>query len=349
MAAMSGGVDSAVAAYLLKEQGYEVVGVTMCLGVETLEGGPVRCCGPREIEDARRVCTTLDISHHVLNFGPGLRAYVIEPFISEYRSGRTPNPCFLCNRHIKFGSLLDAALAFECDFLATGHYAKVEEVDGELLFMAAKDTRKDQTYFLSGVRREALRHVLFPLADLTKDEVRAIAHKAGLPVSSKPESQDICFIPDGGTEKYLMQNIEAVPGDIVDRTGRVMGRHKGLAFYTIGQRARLSMNWGKSVYVVKKDIENNRIVLGERDALLSPGLVAGGLNLFTDRIPTEAKAKIRYAHEPAPCRVSIAGDRMEVHFREPQESVTPGQTVALYHEGALLASGIIQEAMAWTT
>jgi tRNA-uridine 2-sulfurtransferase len=343
MAAMSGGVDSAVAAYLLREQGYEVVGVTMCLGVDTGETGKVRCCGPREIEDARRVCDALGLSHHVLNFGPELKEWVIEPFVREYREGRTPNPCVECNRHIKFGDLLEKALAMEFDFLATGHYARIASVGGRERLAPARDARKDQTYFLSGIRREALSHVLFPLADLTKDEVRAIAANANLPVSSKPESQDICFIPEGGTEKFLREHLEPVPGDIVDLGGNVVGRHRGIALYTIGQRARLGLNWGKPVYVVSKDLASNRIVVAHRERLMSPGLVAGQVNLFVDSLPPRAVAKIRYAHAPAPCSAGIADGLLTVRFDEPQEAVTPGQTVAVYDEDGLLASGIIQE------
>lgn len=345
MAAMSGGVDSAVAALLLKEQGYEVVGVTMCLGVDAGDDGKARCCGPREVEDARRVCTALDISHHVLNYGPELKTFVIEPFIREYREGRTPNPCVECNRHIKFGDLLNKALAMECGFLATGHYASLEVKDGHHRLGYAKDSRKDQTYFLSAVRREALEHVIFPLAGFTKDEVRAIAKKANLPVASKAESQDICFIPDGGTARFLEEHIDMAPGDIVGLEGGVVGTHRGMALYTIGQRARLSLNWGKTLYVVAKDIESNRLVLGCKEDLLSPGLVADQANLFVDRLPGRAKAKIRYAHTPAPCSVVLEGENLEVRFDEPQEAITPGQTVAVYDEDGLLASGIIREAM----
>jgi tRNA-uridine 2-sulfurtransferase len=345
MAAMSGGVDSAVAAYLLKEQGYEVVGVTMCLGVDTGDDGKVRCCGPREIEDARRVCTALDIGHHVLNFGPELREWVIEPFIREYREGRTPNPCVECNRHIKFGDLLAKAMAMEFDRLATGHYARIGIVNGAYRLTRARDTRKDQTYFLSAIGREALERVLFPLADYTKDEVRALAQKANLPVSDKPESQDVCFITDGGTDKFLREHIEVVPGDIVDLRGNVVGRHRGIALYTIGQRARLGLNWGKPVYVVKKDPAANRIVVGEKELLLSPGLSAGQVILFVDNLPSRALAKIRYAHTPAPCSASLENGRLEVRFDEPQEAITAGQTVALYDGDGLLASGIIQEVL----
>ncbi len=198
MVALSGGVDSAVAAYLLKEKGYDVVGVTMCLGVAAQDTGKIKCCGPREIEDARAVCRALSMSHYVLDFAPELQNFVIEPFIREYRLGRTPNPCVECNRRIKFGALLEKALSMGFDLLATGHYAAVEKSEGGCILKVSNDFRKDQTYFLSRISRQSLKHVVFPLADFTKDQVRAVAKRENLPVSSKPDSQDICFIPAQG-------------------------------------------------------------------------------------------------------------------------------------------------------
>lgn len=345
MVALSGGVDSAVAAFLLKEQGYEVTGVTMCLGVKAGESDRARCCGPREVEDARDVCTALGIGHHVLDFAPGLRSFVIEPFIREYREGRTPNPCFQCNRHLKFGDLLGKALAMGFRFLATGHYARIDRSSGRPRLMHARDARKDQTYFLSGIAPEALERVLFPLAGFTKDEVRAVAREANLPVSTKPESQDICFIPDGDTGKFLREHIDVTPGDLVDEKGCVVGRHRGLALYTIGQRAGLGLNRGKPVYVTGKDPSSGRVTVGGKELLFSRGLRAGGVTCFVEELPSRAQAQIRYAHAPAPCSATLEGDRLEVVFDQPQEAVTPGQTVALYDGEGLLASGIIQEAV----
>ncbi|MDI9525880.1 MAG: tRNA 2-thiouridine(34) synthase MnmA [Pseudomonadota bacterium] len=343
MAAMSGGVDSAVAAFLLKYQGFKVTGVTMCLGVEINETGKIRCCGPQEIEDARRVCESLGISHHVLDFAPDLKDFVIDPFLSEYGMGRTPNPCIECNRHIKFGSLLKKALAMGFDYLATGHYAGIQRSNGNYRLVMPKDNRKDQTYFLSGMPRGALEHVLFPLSNLFKDEVREIAQREGLPVSSKPESQDLCFIPEGKTEDYLRKNISSPPGDIIDLSGKVLGTHRGLAFYTIGQRARMSTSRGKPLYVIAKDTAANRIIIGEREHLSAKGLIAGSVNLLVDSLPEKAFAKIRYAHSPAGCRVSFENGRLTVLFNESQEAITPGQSVALYDKGVILGSGIIQE------
>jgi len=345
MVGLSGGVDSAVAVCLLKDQGYEVAGITMCLGVAEHEPGKARCCGSREIEDARRVCRALDISHHVLDFAPELNRFVIEPFINEYRTGRTPNPCVECNRHIKFGALLEISLSMGFNLLATGHYAGIRNDNGSCSLITPKDTRKDQTYFLSGILRESLARVIFPLSGLTKDEVRDIARKRRLPVSSKAESQDICFIPESGTESFLKENIEALPGDIVDKQGEIIGRHRGIAFYTIGQRARLGLSRGMPLYVVGKDLPRNRIVAGERDQLLSAGLVADSVNILADSLPERAYAKIRYAHTPAACSISLKDGVMRVLFDEPQEAITPGQTVALYENGTVLASGIIREAV----
>ncbi|MBU1966378.1 MAG: tRNA 2-thiouridine(34) synthase MnmA, partial [Proteobacteria bacterium] len=241
--AMSGGVDSAVAALLLKESGHETVGVTMCLGVTPAEGGPVRCCGAREIEDAGSVCRALGIRHYVVDFAADLEEKVIEPFVAEYLRGRTPNPCVACNRWLKFGSLLSKALAWGFDGLATGHYAAIETGDGGCLLKRPKDRRKDQTYFLHAIPRETLAKVLFPLAGYTKDEVRAIAERVGLPVFDKRESQDVCFMPAEGHGAFLRSRGAGVePGEIVNLEGRVLGRHEGIACYTIGQRGGLRVS-----------------------------------------------------------------------------------------------------------
>lgn len=343
MVALSGGVDSAVVAYLLIEAGYEVVGVTMCLGLEKPESNKVKCCGAQEIEDARGVCRSLSISHKVIDFAPELARFVIEPFIEEYRTGRTPNPCVECNRRIKFGTLLEMALSMGFDLLATGHYARVDKSEGNCFLKVAKDSRKDQTYFLSGIPKEALKHVVFPLADLTKDQVRSIAHSAKLPVSLKPDSQDICFIQAGGVGEFLKKSIDEAPGDIVNRKGKIMGRHRGIPFYTIGQRTGLGISAGRPQYVLFFDAAQNRIIVGDRRYLSAQGLVADCLNLFLDDLPKKAFGKIRYAHTPAPCTVSLGDTEMKVLFDEPQEAITPGQTIVLYDNGMVLASGIIKE------
>jgi tRNA-specific 2-thiouridylase len=345
--AMSGGVDSSVAALLLKEAGHEVAGITMRLGVvpaSTTEEQQAKCGGHQETEDAQKVCMTLGIPHHVVDFSAEMEELVIRPFVEEYLQGRTPNPCVTCNRTIKFGALLQKALDMGFDGLATGHYAAIEAKDGRCCLRIPKDRRKDQTYFLHAIPREALAHVRFPLAGYTKDEVRELAARAGLPVFGKPESQDICFMPEGGREAFLSRRgIGIEPGDITDRQGRIVGRHRGIACYTIGQRGGLGISAPEPLYVLAIDSAHNRLVVGGKADLRAEDLVADQVNLLVDSFPVEARAKIRYAHRAAPCRVSEQDGRLTIRFAEPQEAVTPGQSVVLYDGETLLGGGIIQE------
>jgi tRNA-specific 2-thiouridylase len=342
--AMSGGVDSAVAALLLRNGGHETVGVTMCLGVTPAEGGREKCCGPREIEDAGKVCRVLGIRHYVVDFAADLEEKVIGPFVAEYLRGRTPNPCVACNRAIKFGSLLRKALAWGFDGLATGHYARIESAGGGYLLKTPKDLRKDQTYFLHAIPRESLAKVLFPLAGYTKDEVRGIAEQAGLPVFDKPESQDICFMPAEGHGEFLRSRGAGIePGEIVDREGRILGRHRGIACYTIGQRGGLGLSSPAPLYVLAIDAPRNRLVVGGKTDLRAEGLVADQVNRLVDSFPEEALAKIRYAHRAARCRISEKDGCLTVRFAEPQEAVAPGQSVVLYDGETVLGGGIIQE------
>jgi len=345
--AISGGVDSSAAAWLLKEDGHDVVGVTMCLGIPTVEDGPVKCCGPKEIEDARRVCQKLGIPHYVLDFAVDLDAMVIRPFIAEYLQGRTPNPCVECNRAIKFGTLLHKVRAMGFEYLATGHYARVDHDHVPSRLRVPRDIRKDQTYFLYAMGKEDLQHVLFPLADYQKDEVRKLAAAAQLPTSEKPDSQDICFIPKEGLEPFINQHaLEKIPpGDIVDREGRVLGRHRGLPFYTIGQRGGLGISNPVPLYVLSLDIERNRLVVGEKHEVRATGLIADRINLLVDYTPTRATAKIRYAHRAAPCDVSWEDTLMTVHFDQPQEAITPGQSVVVYDGDVVVGGGLIREAI----
>ena len=344
--AISGGVDSSVAALLLKEQGHEVVGITMCLGVAAEEGGHTKCCGPREIEDARRVCQMLEIPHYTMDFSDDLEEHVVRPFIDEYAQGRTPNPCVACNRYIKFGSLLDKVTAMGFDFIATGHYARVVKKGGRSTLSLSKETRKDQTYFLHAIKRETLERVRFPLADLMKDEVRQIARKHRLPVSDKQESQDICFIPEEGYGAFLRsRSIDVKPGEFVDRKGNILGKHRGFALYTLGQRARLGGWSGDTLYVLGVDVRKNRVVVGGKADLLAPGLVADRVNLLVDNLPQRAIAKIRYAHRGAASRVAFDGDLLRVVFDDPQEAITSGQYVVLYDDGIVLGGGVIREVL----
>jgi len=342
--AMSGGVDSAAAALLLRDGGHEVAGVTMCLGVAPAEGGREKCCGPREIEDAEKVCRALGIRHYVVDFAADLEEKVIGPFVAEYIRGRTPNPCVACNRAIKFGSLLRKALAWGFDGLATGHYARIEGAGGGYVLKTPKDRRKDQTYFLHAIPRESLAKVLFPLAGYTKDEVRGIAEQAGLPVFDKPESQDICFMPAEGHGAFLRSRGAGIePGEIVDREGRILGRHRGIACYTIGQRGGLGLSSPAPLYVLAIDAPRNRLVVCGKTDLRAEGLVADQVNRLVDSFPEEIRAKIRYAHRAARCRISEEDGRLTVRFAEPQEAVAPGQSVVLYDGETVLGGGIIQE------
>lgn len=341
--AISGGVDSSVAALLLKQQGHEVAGVTMRLGAAAGAGG-TKCCGLREIEDARRVCRMLDIPHDIMDFSADLEEQVVRPFLEEYERGRTPNPCVACNRDIKFGTLLDRISALGFDYIATGHYAKIERREGKSFLKRSIEARKDQTYFLHAIRREALARIRFPLSDLTKDEVRQIARNNGLPVSDKEESQDICFIPDQGYGEFLRtRSIDVKPGQFVDSKGNILGEHRGYALYTTGQRARLGGWSGDPLYVLGVDARKNRVVVGGKADLMAPGLVADRVNLLVDNLPERAVAKIRYAHRGAPCTVALDEDLLRVAFDELQEAVTPGQSVVLYDNGIVLGGGIIRE------
>jgi len=344
--AISGGVDSSVAALLLKEQGYDVEGITMKLGAADGKIGAGKACGLREVEDSLNVCRMLDIPHHVVDFSLELESHIVKPFIEEYMRGRTPNPCVACNRHIKFGMLLDRVTALGFDCIATGHYAKIEQEEGKSILRRSRETKKDQTYFLHAIKRETLDRICFPLADLMKREVREIARKRGLSVSDKQESQDICFIPEDGYGAFLRKrSIQVNPGEFVDKQGNILGEHRGVALYTKGQRARLGGLTGEPRYVLAIDAENNRVVIGGKADLMSFGLVADRVNLLVDKLPARAIAKIRYAHRGSACTVELDGELLRVAFDEPQEAITPGQYVVLYQDGIVLGGGVIREDM----
>lgn len=338
MVAMSGGVDSSVAALLLKRQGYEVTGVTMCLGTEG-EGG---CCGQQAVRDARMVCDRLAIAHWVFDFASELAERVIAKFKQEYLRGRTPNPCIDCNRYLKFGTLLAKAKALGFHFLATGHYARIEEEGGTWYLKKPKDERKDQTYFLYAVPREELAQIIFPLAPYLKNEVREIAKEAGLPVHDKGESQDVCFVKKHNQEAIFGGQDLVRPGVICDEEGRWLGEHRGIAFYTIGQRSGLKISHDKPLYVLAIDAEKNRLIVGYKERLLKRGLIATDLNVLVDKWPAEVRAKIRYRKKEAPCRVERQGDSMRLTFDERQEAITPGQSVVCYHGDIILGGGVIE-------
>ncbi len=341
LVAMSGGVDSSVAALLLAERGLDIAGLTLFRKADGTAG-----YGWGDVEEAAGVCRLLGIPHHAVDFTDDLERVVIEPFLEAYRQGRTPNPCVLCNRDIKFGMLLEKARQLGYGGLATGHYARIVMRGGKPALAVPKDRRKDQTYFLCRVRREALGHIHFPLGEHTKQEVRELARRAGLPVSQRGDSQDICFIPRGAIGPFLEARLPGMgPGRMVDRRGRVVGTHRGIGRYTIGQRARLSAGRGDLLYVLSIDPAENLVVVGPKEDLLSRGLEAGEPNLLVDALPAAAHAKIRYAHRPASCRVETGPGSLTVVFDEPQEAVTPGQSVVLYGGGVVLGGATIRRAL----
>jgi len=342
---MSGGVDSSVAAMLLKKEGYNVSGATMCLGIAAEEEG-ARCCGADAVDDAKGVCDRLKIPHYVFDYAAQLEDKVIAKFISEYSNGRTPNPCVECNRHLKFSNLLDKALLLGFDFLATGHYAAIEKNEECYLLKRPKDKRKDQTYFLYPIPYGKLGSILFPLASLTKDEVREIAKKGALPVVEKQESQDICFVTQKNYQEFLLGRVQELkPGPIVDMQGKIMGKHRGIIFHTIGQRGGLGISHATPLYVVSIDPQKNIIVVGEKKDLMAKGLSAGCINMLATSWPQQVYAKIRYRKKEAPCEVTAENGRLKVVFAEEQEAITPGQSVVFYDHDRVLGGGEIEEVL----
>jgi tRNA-specific 2-thiouridylase len=345
LVAMSGGVDSSVAAMLLKNEGYDVSGVTMCFGIRD-EGDHVRCCGPTAVDDAKRVCERLKISHYVFDYADQLEEMVIAKFIGEYMKGKTPNPCVDCNRYLKFGTLLEKAKVLGFDFLATGHYAAIERNGAGFCLKRPKDRRKDQTYFLYPISYDDLGTILFPLASLTKDEVRDMAKKYTMPVAEKQESQDICFVTQKNYQAFLSGRVKGLnPGLIVDIQGKILGEHRGIIYYTIGQRGGLGISHKTPLYVVSINPDKNEIVVGEKKDLKAKGLIAGDLNMLAEAWPREVNAKIRYRKKEAACEITPVNNRIRVTFAEEQEAITPGQSVVFYENDRVLGGGIIEEVL----
>lgn len=354
--AMSGGVDSSVVAGMIKEAGYNTVGVTMCFNIAHPGSDRPSCCGIDGIADAKRAAEILDIPHYVFNFAADINDYIIEDFTNEYLSGRTPNPCVRCNQHLKFGTLYKKVKSLGADFIATGHYGKIEFNDqmGGYVLKKADDPRKDQSYFLYSMKKETLPSVLFPLGGLTKPQVRELARKYGLNTAEKPESQDICFVPKEGYKKFLEDRLgkENVmkPGSFLDDEGKVVGEHKGLAYYTIGQRDKLGIALGYPVYVHKIDPKTNTVHVGNLSKLYSKGFIAGQVNWVSREIPQttlEVTARIRYNSPEVKAYVTpINAGTVRVEFAQPQKSVTPGQSAVFYQDDIVLAGAIIDEAIA---
>jgi len=343
--AMSGGVDSSVAATLLKEQGYEVIGITMCFSVLDAKSKRPTCCGLQGIEDARRVAHKLGIRHYVLNFSQVLKEKVIKNFCQEYLKGRTPNPCVRCNQYIKFGALLKKARSLDAKFLATGHYARIQKTKGAYLLKKAKDLRKDQSYFLYRMSQRQLKATLFPLANYTKGQVRRMAQRFALPVADKLASQEICFLPNADYRAFLKTQISAdiKPGLIVDKEGNILGQHKGIAFYTIGQRQGLGIARGYPLYVVEINPKKNTITVGKKEQVYRDEffIKAAHFILRPRKKKVALKARIRYNHPEAPALVTISRDEIKVKFKKAQFAITPGQSAVFYDQDRVLGGGII--------
>lgn len=354
MVGMSGGVDSSVAALLLREQGYEVMGVTLKLfsdeDIAQAEKESKTCCALSDVEDARSVAYKLGFEHLVFNFKDIFREHVMKQFADSYIAGKTPNPCIECNRHVKFDKMLRRAQELGYDYIATGHYAvnEFDEKSGRYLLKRPADRSKDQTYVLYSLTQEQLAHTLFPLGNLEKPQVREIAEKAGLVNSAKPDSQDICFVPDGKYAEFICKftGIEPECGSFVDMEGKILGEHKGIINYTVGQRKRLGISLGKPAYVVRKDVAANTVTLGDEADLYTKSLIAEDVNLISVEElaqPMKITAKTRYSQTEQPAILSCLGNgEYLVEFDEPQRAVTSGQAVVFYDGDVVVGGGTIK-------
>ncbi len=352
--AMSGGVDSSVTAALLKEEGYQVIGMTMQVwprGQGHDEKGYGGCCGIDAIEDARRVAFKLGILHYVVNFREIFAQTVITDFYQEYSQGRTPNPCIKCNQHVKFGALLQRARELGADFIATGHHARIERDETTAAHFLKKgvDRNKDQSYFLYSLTQEQLSHTLLPIGNFSKDRVREIARESGLSVADKPGSQEICFIPDDDYAKFIEDYIPqaAQPGPILDEQGNILGKHRGILHYTIGQRKGLGISTKEPSYVLAIEPERKAIVVGSKKAAYGDELIASRLNWIAItglEKPILARAKIRYRHQEVEAEVTpLDEDKVYVKFKEPQLAITPGQAIVFYDGDTVIGGGTIEQ------
>ena len=342
--AMSGGVDSSLCAALLKEQGYDVFGITMLLSDDSREENGISSA----VTDAKHMADFLGIEHVTADFRPLFSEKVIDYFFAEYLAARTPNPCVVCNRFLKFGELLSFAQEKGADFLATGHYVRItKEADGSFALIKGRDDKKDQSYVLYRLPREILPHVLFPLGNYRKEETRTIAQKLALPVADKPESQEICFVPEDNYRAYLSQHRphSFYAGDIVDEQGNVLGQHRGLPFYRIGQRKGLGIAAAHPLYVIALDKINNRVVVGKDEALYASSLIAQDVNWLMEKPIREisVRAKIRYGSREVQASVlPLPAETVKISFDEDQRAVTPGQSVVFYSGDRLLGGATIE-------
>jgi len=347
--AMSGGVDSSVAAYLMKEKGFDCIGATMKLfdNEDVNINNEKACCSLDGVEDARSVALKLDIPYYVFNFKDDFCKKVIDKFVATYENGGTPNPCIDCNRNLKFKKLMDKMYELDFDYVVTGHYASVEEKDGKFLLKRGKDKTKDQSYVLYSLTQEQLSHIIFPLGDYTKSEIREIASKNGFANANKKESQDICFVPDGDYASFIKKYTgKAYPeGSFLNTANEIIGTHKGIINYTIGQRKGLGVAFGEPKYVCSVNPEKNTVTLGNNEDLFTSELIATDINLISvDKIDGEKKvtAKIRYNHKEQPATViQLDENTIKVIFDEPQRAITKGQAVVLYDGDYVVGGGTI--------
>ena len=349
--AMSGGVDSSVAALLLKNQGYDVVGMTLRLWTEdssNTHGTNNRCCSVEDVEDARRVCQMIGIPHYFVNFEKEFQEHVVDYFISEYDTGRTPHPCLACNDKIKFDFLLRRALFLDADYIATGHYARLTESDNGFHLLQGIDNSKDQSYVLYTLTQQELSRLKFPVGEYTKEDIRKMAEEAGLLVAGKPDSQEICFIPSGNYRDFVKERVKPKKGNFVDPNGNVLGEHPGIQFFTVGQRRKLGINSndGEPRYVVKINSDTNEVVLGADEDLMETDFTANKLS-FTSEVEIgseiKVKARIRYKANEEPAVVVIKDGYADITFLEPQRAITPGQPVVFYRDEEMIGGGIIED------
>ncbi len=346
---LSGGVDSAVAAYLLKEQGYEVIGIMLNLSQNDevyllQEGG---CCSLSSVLDARKVAELLDIPFYVLNYKDIFKEKIVDYFVKDYLEGNTPNPCVECNRHIKFGKFLKSAKTLGADYIATGHYANVRKVNDKYVLEKGLDKKKDQTYMLYTLTQNQLKHILMPCGSYTKDQVREIAKKIGMDIHNKKDSEEICFVPDGNHGNFISNIAKVSEGNFIDKNGKVLGKHKGIVYYTIGQRKGLNISLGKPGYVIEIRANTNEVVIGDESDILFKNAIIDNVNIISGeklKDGYKVQAKIRYQVNVYDAKVfNIEENKLKIVFDNPQRAITKGQSLVFYDGDILLGGGIIKD------